>query len=166
MPRDTANQNQFPYTKFLSNFDKLWTHLFSIPVTHQEQKRKFTGPRRSFWFCHRRLCISLTTHSDTQRKSENMSTFTRTDCSNTAFPVFVLTVCAIFSSHVDANLLDPSQIMRELQTFANDALGVDKLQVRYTTFLPSSVTCQISCNVLKTRLQVPLKIYQTCLLHR
>lgn len=31
---------------------------------------------------------------------------------------------------VNASQLDPSLISRELRSFANDALGVDKLQVR------------------------------------
>ena len=61
-----------------------------------------------------------------------MSSFTRKERSNTAFAVFLLNVCAIFSSQVDANLLDPNLIMRELRSFADDALGVDELQVRYT----------------------------------
>ena len=71
-----------------------------------------------------------------------MSSFTRTECSNTALAAFVLTVCAIFPSQVDADLLNPSLIMRELRTFVNDALGVDELQVRKQSF--SSVVHSLS----------------------
>ena len=94
------------------------------------------------------------------RKSAKMYYFTRTDCSSTGFAVFVLTVCAIFSSQVDANLLDPRLIMQELRTFADHALGVDDLQVRYTSILRQCVS-QISRNVHNTHLQVPLKYLLT-----
>ena len=43
--------------------------------------------------------------------------------------VFLLSFCVIFISQADANLLDPTLIGRELQTFASDALGVDEMQV-------------------------------------
>ena len=108
------------------------------------------------------ICLCVTsTHSKTgvEGSSRNMSSFTRTERSNTAFAVFVLTVCAIFASQVDANLLDPSLIMRELRTFANDALGVDEIQVRkHSFFSVVRIACQIFCNV---HLQVPLKILST-----
>ncbi|KAJ7382927.1 hypothetical protein OS493_031702 [Desmophyllum pertusum] len=41
----------------------------------------------------------------------------------------LLSLCVILSSQVDANLLDPTLIGRELQKFAKDALGVDEMQV-------------------------------------
>ena len=44
----------------------------------------------------------------------------------------LLSLCVILSSQVDANLLDPTLIGRELQKFAKDALGVDEMQVRIT----------------------------------
>ena len=108
------------------------------------------------------ICLCVTsTHSKTgvEGSSRNMSSFTRTDRSNTAFAVFVLTVCAIFESQVDANLLDPSLIMRELRTFANDALGVDEIRVRkHSFFSVVRIACQIFCDV---QLKVPLKILST-----
>ena len=60
-----------------------------------------------------------------------MSSFTRTERSNGAFAVFVLKVYAMFSSQVDANLLDPNVIMLELRTFADYALGVDELKLLF-----------------------------------
>ena len=44
--------------------------------------------------------------------------------------VLFLVICGIFTSQVNGSLLDPDLIARELQEFANDALGVDDLQVR------------------------------------
>ena len=45
--------------------------------------------------------------------------------------VLFLVACAIFVRQGNGgNLLDPTLIGRELQSFANDALGVDDLQVR------------------------------------
>lgn len=46
------------------------------------------------------------------------------------FSVLLLLVCVLVLSEVSASLLDPTQIGRELQTFARDALGVDEMQVR------------------------------------
>ena len=36
---------------------------------------------------------------------------------------------SIFSSQVDANLLNPTLLGRELQAFASDVLGVDEMKV-------------------------------------
>jgi len=47
-----------------------------------------------------------------------------------SFSVFLLSVFFLPLSEVGASLLDPTQIGRELQTFARDALGVDEMQVR------------------------------------
>ena len=45
--------------------------------------------------------------------------------------VLFLVACAIFVPQGNGgNLLDPTLIGRELQSFASDALGVDDLQVR------------------------------------
>ena len=45
--------------------------------------------------------------------------------------VLFLVACAMFVRQGNGgNLLDPTLIGRELQSFANDALGVDDLQVR------------------------------------
>ena len=45
--------------------------------------------------------------------------------------VLFIVACAIFVPQESAgNLLDPTLIGRELQSFANDALGLDDLQVR------------------------------------
>ena len=45
--------------------------------------------------------------------------------------VLFIVACAIFVLQESAgNLLDPTLIGRELQSFANDALGLDDLQVR------------------------------------
>ena len=45
--------------------------------------------------------------------------------------VLFIVACAIFVPQESAGkLLDPTLIGRELQSFANDALGVDDLQVR------------------------------------
>ncbi|KAJ7382930.1 hypothetical protein OS493_031705 [Desmophyllum pertusum] len=41
----------------------------------------------------------------------------------------LLCLFVILSSQVDANLLDPTLIGRELQKFAKDALGVDEMQI-------------------------------------
>lgn len=46
------------------------------------------------------------------------------------FSVLLLLVCVLVLSEVSASLLDPTQIGRELQTFARDALGVDEMQAR------------------------------------
>ena len=54
---------------------------------------------------------------------------------NAIFAVHLLSFCIMFTSQADANLLDPTLIARELQTFASDALGVDEMQVG---FLPGS----------------------------
>ena len=42
----------------------------------------------------------------------------------------LLSVFVLQLSNVGASLLDPTEIGRELQTFARDALGVDEMQVR------------------------------------
>jgi len=42
----------------------------------------------------------------------------------------LLVVFLMFSSQCDSRLLDPTRLGRELQTFANDALGVTEMQVR------------------------------------
>ena len=44
--------------------------------------------------------------------------------------VLLLSVFALLLSAVGAGLLDPTEIGRELQTFARDALRVDEMQVR------------------------------------
>lgn len=44
--------------------------------------------------------------------------------------VLFLSVFVVLLSEVGASLLDPTEIGRELQTFARDALGVDDMQVR------------------------------------
>ena len=44
--------------------------------------------------------------------------------------VLLLSVFALLLSAVGAGLLDPTEIGRELQTLARDALGVDEMQVR------------------------------------
>ena len=46
------------------------------------------------------------------------------------FCVPSLSLYVLLLSEVGGSLLDPSQIGRELQTFARDALGVDEMQVR------------------------------------
>ena len=43
--------------------------------------------------------------------------------------VLLLSSCIIFSSQVNANLLNPTLLGKELQAFASDALGVDEMQV-------------------------------------
>ena len=46
-------------------------------------------------------------------------------------PVLFFVACAIFVPQGNGrNLLDPTLIGRELQSFSNDALAVDDLQVR------------------------------------
>ena len=42
----------------------------------------------------------------------------------------LLVVFLMFSSQCDSRLLDPTRLGQELQTFANDALGVSEMQVR------------------------------------
>lgn len=46
------------------------------------------------------------------------------------FSALLLSVCVLLLSEVGGSLLDPTQIGRELQTFARDALGVDEMQAR------------------------------------
>lgn len=48
---------------------------------------------------------------------------------NAISAVLFLSFCIIFTSEANANLLDPTLMGRELQTFARDALGVDEMQV-------------------------------------
>lgn len=63
------------------------------------------------------------------------------------FSVLLLSVFVLLSSEVGASLLDPTQIGRELQTFARDALGVDEMQVRTIgNFCKSE--CMISVQLL------------------
>lgn len=45
-------------------------------------------------------------------------------------PKFFLSFGIMLLSQVDASLLDPTLIGKELQMFARDALGVDEMQVR------------------------------------
>ena len=42
----------------------------------------------------------------------------------------ITAVCAVFVFHVDASLLNPDLIEKELKAFANHVLGVDEMQVR------------------------------------
>ena len=44
--------------------------------------------------------------------------------------LLLLSFFVLLLSEVGASLLDPTEIGRELQTFARDALGVDEMQVR------------------------------------
>ena len=44
--------------------------------------------------------------------------------------ILLLSIFTLLLSEVRASLLDPTEIGRELQTFARDALGVDEMQVR------------------------------------
>jgi len=63
------------------------------------------------------------------------------------FSVLLLSVFVLLLSPVGASLLDPTQIGRELQTFARDALGVDEMQVRTIgNFCKSE--CMISVQLL------------------
>ena len=48
--------------------------------------------------------------------------------------LLLLTVCALLASQLNASLLDPSLIGRELQKFARDGLGVDEMQVKAKSF--------------------------------
>ena len=63
-------------------------------------------------------------------------------------PVVLLftAVFAVFAAwtQVDALLLDPGLIGRELRVFARDALGVEELQVRYNLNL-SSLVISMNC---------------------
>jgi len=63
------------------------------------------------------------------------------------FSVLLLSVFVLLSSEVGASLLDPTQIGRELQTFARDALGVDEMQVRTIGNFAKS-ECMISVQLL------------------
>ena len=47
--------------------------------------------------------------------------------------MFFIVFFVIFSCQVNASLLDPVLISKELQTFARDALGVDEMQVKAKT---------------------------------
>lgn len=58
------------------------------------------------------------------------------------FVMFLLSVCIIVLSQVNASFLDPSKIGMELQMFARDALGVDEMQVRELFFANSE--CMLS----------------------
>ena len=44
--------------------------------------------------------------------------------------LLLLSFFVLLLSEVGASLLDPTEIGKELQTFARDALGVDEMQVR------------------------------------
>ena len=54
--------------------------------------------------------------------------------------VLLLSVFVLLLSEVGTSLLDPTEIGRELQTFARDALGVDEMQVRTKKILLSQST--------------------------
>ena len=54
--------------------------------------------------------------------------------------VLLLSVFVLLLSEVSTSLLDPTEIGRELQTFARDALGVDEMQVRTKKILLSQST--------------------------
>ena len=47
--------------------------------------------------------------------------------------MFSIVFLVIFSCQVNARLLDPVLIRKELQTFARDALGVEEMQVKAKT---------------------------------
>ena len=49
---------------------------------------------------------------------------------NPALVTFGLVFCSAVVFEVKASILDPSLISQELRSFANNALGVDELQVR------------------------------------
>ena len=49
---------------------------------------------------------------------------------NTSLTLFGIVFYSVVFLQVNAGQLDPSLISRELRSFANDALGVDELQVR------------------------------------
>jgi len=53
---------------------------------------------------------------------------------NAISAVLFLSFCIIFTSEANANLLDPTLMGRELQTFARDALGVDEMQNYFDGF--------------------------------
>lgn len=44
--------------------------------------------------------------------------------------MLLLSIFIFVLNQVDGNLVDPSQIGRELQMFARDALGIDEMQVK------------------------------------
>ena len=59
-----------------------------------------------------------------------MADFKQSNASVSTFATFLLVIYFMCSSQVDADLLvDPTLIGQELQSFANDALGVDEMQV-------------------------------------
>lgn len=49
---------------------------------------------------------------------------------NTSLTLLGIVFYSVVLLQVNANQWDPSLISQELRTFANDALGVDELQVR------------------------------------
>ena len=59
-----------------------------------------------------------------------MSVLTQVGHVKTNLTMFLFCLCVIFSCQVNASLLDPTLIGKELQKFARDALGVDEMQVR------------------------------------
>jgi len=64
---------------------------------------------------------------------------------NAIYAVLFLSFCIIFTGQADANILDPSLIGRELQTFARDALGVDEMQVGSLPGSAEGVIFSVSC---------------------
>ena len=74
--------------------------------------------------------------------------------------LFLLPICALLASQVNASLLDPTLIGRELQKFARDGLGVDEMQVKAKSFpwvlLATSYFClgKLSMALLKIRLHM------------
>jgi len=64
---------------------------------------------------------------------------------NAISAVLFLSFCIIFTSQADANILDPTLIGRELQTFARDALGVDEMQVGSLPGSAEGVIFSVSC---------------------
>lgn len=84
-----------------------------------------------------------------------MAAFGHTGSLNMAFLEFVLTVVAVFSSQIGANVLDPSLIARELRIFADDGLGADELQAYFNRLQYTQQT--IDGNKLTPELALKLK---------
>lgn len=60
-----------------------------------------------------------------------MSVLTQVGHVKTNLTMFLFCLCVIFSCQVNASLLDPTLIGKELQKFARDALGVDEMQKHF-----------------------------------
>ena len=104
------------------------------PVVFIIIQSNFNEWRRSRLTAHQ-ILMYVGTFEHRTRKSGGMFSFSHTGSLNAAFPVFVLILCAVFASHqVHGSLLDSNRFERELRRLANDALGLDELQVRYTNF--------------------------------